>query len=358
MSSRALHHAARWRVACVRHSSGTTKIRTPPAQQQQQPLRFSFSGAGFLGVWHLGVGDVLRQAGVISHEHDHVQIAGASAGAIVGAILITGTPIAQARTILDELVTRTREIGALGVLTPGFSLVDSVREAMAMHLPHDAHQMASGRLHVALTSLGGGANFGCTYHRSNFGSRDELIDCVAASSDIPGVTSSFRAAAALRASEPTLTQRMLCRDDIDGGIWDLFPDPWNESTNTGPSPPSPPAEAAADAAGVDPTRYSGSSGSSTTTTPVSPVIFVSPFLGTGFAISPGHDERAPMIPAWSPIAASKNGRTIDLTPANMTRWRHAFMPPDLDTLQDYEDEARRQAEAWLVANGFVDGTRE
>lgn len=344
-----------WR-ACVRHRSTATKIRTSPAQQQQQLLRFSFSGAGFLGVWHLGVGDVLRRAGVISHEHDNVQIAGASAGAIVGAILITGTPISQARIILDELVTRTREIGALGVLTPGYSLVDSVREAMAMHLPHDAHQMASGRLHVALTSLGGD-NYGRTYHRSSFGSRDELIDSVAASSDIPGVTSSFRAAAALRSSEPTLTQRMLRRDDIDGGIWDLFPDPWNESTHAPPPLSPPPAReaahaAAADAAGVDATRSSSSGSNSSTTPPPPPVIFVSPFLGTGFAISPGHDERAPMIPAWSPIAASKNGRTIDLTPANMTRWRHAFMPPDLDTLQNYEDEARRQAEAWLVANGW------
>ena len=81
--------------------------------------RLSFSGAGFLGAFHLGVGEALTRAGVLTPSSE---IAGASAGALVGAILVTDTPFFEARAALRELVTATN-LMPLGMLTPGFSLV-------------------------------------------------------------------------------------------------------------------------------------------------------------------------------------------------------------------------------------------
>lgn len=186
-----------------------------------RPLRVSFSGAGFLGAWHLGVGDAFAQRGLL----DTLEIAGASAGALVGVVLCSGTPVGVARHHLSQLSARTRE-QPLGILTPGFSLVDHLREALCADLPSDAHQRASGKLHVALTSLRPD-ELGRTRHVNAFGSRDELIDCVVASSDIPGVTGHLRAsheAAAMQAaltgdakelpSEQMLLQRWLRRRDI------------------------------------------------------------------------------------------------------------------------------------------------
>ena len=251
---------------------------------QKPPLRFSFSGAGFLGAYHLGVATVFRRAGILHHPSG-IELAGASAGAIVAATLITDTPIERAKEVLKFLVERTRA-QPLGTVTPGYSLVDQVREACAEHLPVDAHHRASGKLFVALTSLPEKEDLGTTYHRSTFASRDELIESVAASADIPCITSNARASSSKVVSQPqtSFAQRLLGRDDVDGGLIDLFPDPWAETLDDSEVRP--------------------------------PVFFVSPFLGKGFAISPGHDARAIHIPSWSPIAASKNGRTIDLSARN------------------------------------------
>ena len=111
-------------------------------------LRLSLSGAGFLGSYHLGVGRALRER----LKQPSAQVAGASAGAIVGAVLVSETPMEAARASLQALVAHTLA-APLGVLTPGFSLVDAVRGELSARLPSDAHRLATGRLHIALTSL-------------------------------------------------------------------------------------------------------------------------------------------------------------------------------------------------------------
>ena len=296
--------------------------------------RWSLSGAGFLGAWHLGACDALLKANAITPA---CEIAGASAGALVGAVVVTGTPISVAREHLRTLVQRTRK-SPLGVLTPGFSLVDQLRGALSADLPSDAHHLASGRLHVAMTSLRS-HEFGQTRHQSQFGSRDELIAAVTASSDIPGLTGNLRNAAGMRSAAASATseeeempstalllQRWLRRSDIDGGILDLFPDPWAAAATE----PLPAAEPSGDAA----------------------VAFISPFAGVGFAIAPPRVLGAKTIPAWSPICASSNGRVLDLTAENVTRWRHAFLPPEDHVLQAYERAGYEAAQQWLSAHGL------
>lgn len=287
--------------------------------------RISLSGAGFLGAWHLGVATALKDAGAL----EGTEIAGASAGALVGASIVTNVELQHARDVLRDLALRTRS-QPMGMLTPGFSLVSVVREALDLHLPSDAHRLATGRLHVALTSLRP-EDFGQTCHKAAFASRDELIDAVCASSDIPGLTGTLRApaadasadasaassagaTAALPASTARLLQEFLRRRDVDGGLFDIFPDPWCDGDT----------------------------------------VFVSPFAGTGFDICPHHMDGAPVIPEWSPICPSKNGRMLDLTQENLRRWRDAFLPPAHQQLLEYEARGYERSNEWLAAQGYVE----
>lgn len=290
-------------------------------------MRVSFSGAGFLGAWHLGVCDALVQAGV----HHRMSVAGASAGALVGAILVSGASVPIAREHLRKMAASTRE-QPLGILTPGLDLVEMLRNALSEDLPPDAHVNASGRLHVALTSLRAG-ELGKVWHQSHFASRDELIAAVTSSSDIPGLTGRVRGtplavaeaeAMAVSAAEdrqqatansgpPTglLLQHWLRRRDVDGGLLDLFPDPWADDMD-GP-----------------------------------PTIFVSPFSGVGLHVAPPRVDGALAMPEWSPIAAGKKGRGVDLTPTNVKRWRDALLPPSGEALREYEDAGYANAMGFL-----------
>ena len=272
------------------------------------PLRLSLSGAGFLGSYHLGVGRALRRSGRL--ELPATEVAGASAGAIVGAVLVSETPMEAARASLQALVAHTLAT-PLGVLTPGFSLIDAVRDELSARLPSDAHCRASGRLHVALTSLRPG-ELGRVHYKSAFSSRDELIEAVSASSDIPGFTGRLRAAAPSDrgadtvAGGETLWQRLVGRLDVDGGLIDLFPDPW--------------------------------SGQQLSTT------FVSPFAGVGFAIAPRRTPGSLLVPS-----RRTPGRTVELSSRNAGRWRDAFFPPSDAAVLRYEDEGFEAAAAWLEA---------
>ena len=320
-----------------------------------KPLRLSLSGAGFLGAWHLGVSDALLRAGVL--ENGSLQVAGASAGAIVGAVIVAGVPLQQARLALSALAMEARS-QPFGIVTPGYSLVDGVLKHLDEHLPLDAHQRASGRLHVALISLRLG-EVGALYHKCSFGSRDELIHAVTSSSDIPGLTGCLT-----RATTPCLAatametlpapanvwQALTRRLDVDGGLLDLFPDPWHGTGD---------------------------------------VAFVSPFAGVGFAISPspskarapkhtGHEPPTPVItgksfakayalavasralsaawPAPRPMPTLKwkykHGRSLELSPENLVRFRHALSPPSDATLAVYEAEGFARCAEWMQVAGI------
>ena len=273
-------------------------------------LRISFSGGGFIGAFHVGACEALLQAGAMSRVG---HIAGASAGALVGAVLISETPLDVARAALSQLAASARQAGPLGMLTPGSSIVDDVRNHLCEHMPSDAHQRAAGKLHVALTSLRS-VDLGSTHFKSEFASRDELIATVSASCDVPGVTGRLRATStAPAAADATALQRWLRRTDIDGGLNNLFPDPWRGSEE-------------------------------------SDVVFVSPFAGAGFAVAPRHEEGTSAVPSWSPIAPSKHGRSVDLSRANVKRWSHAFFPPPDDVLRAYEREGFDLCLAWMAKN--------
>jgi hypothetical protein len=108
-------------------------------------LRVSFSGAGFLGAWHLGAWDAIQCNGLTQR----CDVAGASAGAIVGALLVSEAPLSLARQHLLSMAASCRS-QPLGVLTPGYSLVD----VCPAHLHPTLHKsFLSYMRHCALTNL-------------------------------------------------------------------------------------------------------------------------------------------------------------------------------------------------------------
>jgi len=69
---------------------------------------------------------------------------------------------------------------ALGPLSPSFELVNNLRQALDKYLPDNAHEMASGRLHISLTRVSDKRNLLV----SQYSDKNDLIDvsqCVALS---------------------------------------------------------------------------------------------------------------------------------------------------------------------------------
>ena len=48
---------------------------------------------------------------------------------------------------------------------------------------------------------------------------------------------------------------------------------------------------------------------------------------------------------------SRNGRSLDLSPSNVLRWQHAFLPPAQPVLRSYDREGFDAATRWLSTRG-------
>lgn len=124
--------------------------RTKTASQSNNiPRRFpipsiSFSGAGFLGVYHAGV-----YACLLKHNHvlqplerlspDSAKAApiltGVSAGAIIAAAISAGVTPDAAMNVVLQVAERTRtQGGLLDVLRPGFSLLDQLDDLLVLEM--------------------------------------------------------------------------------------------------------------------------------------------------------------------------------------------------------------------------------
>jgi len=128
------------------HNASTT------SQQQQQRFTFpsiSFSGAGFLGAYHVGVASclmkhehLLKPLETIRHDDTRTPIVtGVSAGAIVSAAISAGVTSDNAMNVIHEINNRTRALtqttlasSMLDVFTPGFSLVDQLEDLLLQEL--------------------------------------------------------------------------------------------------------------------------------------------------------------------------------------------------------------------------------
>ncbi|KFD49067.1 hypothetical protein M514_10009 [Trichuris suis] len=140
-------------------------------------MNFSFSGCGFLGIYHVGVAAALKEYAPDLVVH---KISGASGGAMAACALICNLCLGQACSDILRVAILARQ-RALGPLHPNFNLTSIIREGLVAFLPDNAHKIASGRLFISLTRLSDGVNFLVSEYKS----KDDLIDALTCSAFIP-----------------------------------------------------------------------------------------------------------------------------------------------------------------------------
>jgi len=111
------------------------------------PSRFrlpsiSFSGAGFLGVYHAGVYACLLKHGYLLKPLERVEedskppiLTGVSAGALISASISAGVSPDDAMNVVLTVAQRTKDKGGiLDVLSPGFSLIDQLEDLFVLEM--------------------------------------------------------------------------------------------------------------------------------------------------------------------------------------------------------------------------------
>ncbi|KZV20794.1 hypothetical protein F511_30436 [Dorcoceras hygrometricum] len=160
---------------------------------------FSFSAAGLLFPYHLGVAQFLIENGYIKET---TPLAGASAGAIVCAVIASGSSMQEALKATKMLAEDCRLRGT------AFRLGAVLRDILDKFLPDDTHIRSNGRVRVAVTQV---------FWRprgllvDQFDSKEDLINAVITSSFIPGY---------LAPRPATMFRNRLC---IDGGLTLFMP---------------------------------------------------------------------------------------------------------------------------------------
>ncbi|KAL8027420.1 hypothetical protein ABFX02_14G094200 [Erythranthe guttata] len=160
---------------------------------------FSFSAAGLLFPYHLGVAQLLIEKGYIKET---TPLAGSSAGAIVCAVIASGASMKEALEATKILAEDCRLRGT------AFRLGAVLRDILVQFLPDDAHIRSNGRVRVAVTEILWRPR-GLLVDK--FDSKEDLINAVITSSFIPGY---------LAPRPATMFRNRLC---IDGGLTLFMP---------------------------------------------------------------------------------------------------------------------------------------
>lgn len=140
-------------------------------------MNLSFSGCGFLCVYHAGVAAAIKEYAPQLLQN---KILGASAGSIVACGLITNVCISHATTTILKVVSQARS-RTFGPLHPEFNLLGIVREELERILPPNAYEMCTGRLVISLTRWSDHENVVIQEYNSN----SDLIDAIMCSCFIP-----------------------------------------------------------------------------------------------------------------------------------------------------------------------------
>ncbi|KAK9678275.1 hypothetical protein RND81_11G200400 [Saponaria officinalis] len=160
---------------------------------------FSFSAAGLLFPYHLGVAQFLLENGFIKET---TPLAGSSAGAIVCAVIASGKSMQDALEATKVLADDCRLRGT------AFRLGAVLRDVLDKVLPDDIHIRCSGRVRVAVTQIVWRPR-GLLVDQ--FDSREDLINALITSSFIPGY---------LAPRPVTMFRNKVC---IDGGLTLFMP---------------------------------------------------------------------------------------------------------------------------------------
>lgn len=143
----------------------------------RKSLSLSFSGCGFLCIYHAGVSAAIKE--YAPHLLNN-SVSGASAGSIIAACLVSNVCISQATSLFLDVVTQARS-HTFGALNRDFDLMDVVKKDLQAVLPENAHELCTGKLRISLTRFCDMKNIII----SEFKSKDELIQAIICSCFIP-----------------------------------------------------------------------------------------------------------------------------------------------------------------------------
>ncbi|NXC41411.1 PLPL1 protein, partial [Penelope pileata] len=139
-----------------------------------------FRGCSFLQTYEAGVVKALQE---LSPEilKSASRIYGASSGSVVAAFAVCDCDIGKAIEEVMHYFSASGKIHCSRLLTARGRILRVVKDALNKYLPVNAHQLASGKLHVILTRLRDWR----TVVVSEFASREDVIQAVLCSCFIP-----------------------------------------------------------------------------------------------------------------------------------------------------------------------------
>ncbi|KFK45062.1 hypothetical protein AALP_AA1G338800 [Arabis alpina] len=178
------------------------RIKDVEAEKERRVITspgFSFSAAGLLFPYHLGVAQLLIEKGYIKET---TPLAGSSAGAIVCAVITSGSSMHEALEATKVLADDCRRNGT------AFRLGAVLRDSMEKLLPDDIHIRSNGRIRVAITQVLWRPR-GLLVDQ--FDSKSDLINAIFTSAFIPGY---------LAPRPATMFRNRLC---VDGGLTLFMP---------------------------------------------------------------------------------------------------------------------------------------
>ncbi|VDN59675.1 unnamed protein product [Dracunculus medinensis] len=257
-------------------------------------LALSFSGCGFLGIYHFGVLACLSTNGKVRSKLK--RCGGSSAGSIAATILLL-TPH-KIQDALKKFYLLAEEVNGLplGAFTPGFSLNDRLISLVDDHIPSDVSSLQD-RLFISVTNYKSGEN----KILSRFNSRDYLVRCITASCFIP----LYSMGSDMMAQPPVIDNEVY----IDGGFSNnlpLFDD--------------------------------------------IPTVTVSPFSG-GAVISPRDNN--PYMPYVEWRVRFRN-QEMNVNLRNIMRGAQALFPPSCQLLRNYYKQGFKDAFAFLIENDILE----
>lgn len=153
-----------------------------PKGTSKQPLyweegHLSFSGGGFIGIYHVGVAIAFKK---FAPHIASRKVLGASSGALASMCLVTNMPFDQAISGIAKMSIHCRSL-TLGPFDPRFSIFDIMKGSLNEFTCEDAHLIGTNKLYISLTRAATLQNEIIT----DFESREELVDVLMASCFIP-----------------------------------------------------------------------------------------------------------------------------------------------------------------------------
>ncbi|XP_060046860.1 patatin-like phospholipase domain-containing protein 5 [Erinaceus europaeus] len=159
------------------------RVHRPPSAvrcfTKEGSWSFCFAGAGFLGLYHVGVTQCLQERAP-RILHGARCFYGSSSGALHAVCVISSKSAEYGCFHLLSLQKQVEEL-SLGIFHPAFMPIEHIRQQLQKMLPSNVHILASKRLGISLTRW---------YDRQNviitdFASREEIIQALVCSMYFP-----------------------------------------------------------------------------------------------------------------------------------------------------------------------------